>query len=136
MRIRENIAGEHTGVIVMMIEHLTEGGNVKGSKIDTEDDVEVMMMMMIMVMMEITIEKVTEEEEIIDLKEDDDETHHQMMRRNIRGVSAALQRNKIRMVGLAEEQRKEQKKEQERKMIKQKRLQHLLRKREILTTLF
>ena len=134
--MRENIAGEHRGVIVMMTGHLIEGQNVEGNKKDTEEDVEVMMMMMLGVVMEITIEKVTEEEEIIDLKEDDDETHHQMMRRNIRGVSAALQRNMIRMVGLAEEQRKEQKKEQERKMIKQKRLQHLLRKREILTILF
>lgn len=131
----ENIAGEHRGVIVMMTGHLIGGGNVEGSKIDTEDNVEVMMMMR-MVIMEMMIEKVTEEEEeIIDLKEDDDETH-QMTRGKIRGVSAALQRNKIKVVGLAEEQRKEQKKEQERKMIKQKRLQHLLRKREILTTLF
>ena len=133
----ENIAGEHRGVIVMMTGHLIEGGNVKGGKIDTEDDVEVMMMI-IMGMVEMMIEKVTaEEEEIIDLKEDaDDEIHHQIMRRNIRGVSAALKRNRIMVVHLAEEQRKEQKKEQERKMIKQKRLQHLLRKREILTTLF
>ena len=133
----ENIAGEHRGVIVMMTGHLIEGGNVKGSKIDTEDDIEVMMMMMMIGMVEMMIEKVTEEEEeIINLKKDDDETHHQMTRRNIRGVSAALQRNKIRVMGLAEEQKKEQNKEQERKMIKQKRLQHLLRKREILTTLF
>ena len=95
----ENIAGEHREVIVMMTGHLIGRGNVKGNKIDTEDDV-IVMMMMRMVIMEVIIEQVTEEE---DLNEDDDETVQQMTRRNIRGVSAALQRNKIRVVGLAEE---------------------------------